>query len=354
MRQTILQTGGTFMKKFKPLIVLASILFILTLILPAVLVLPFSDGKASGKLGESLQTPAKSVSVTTTEDSGVEVAVYRFSEAKIENIPLENYLVGVVAAEMPADFKDEALKAQALTARTYIVKQMLSKDHLGLPKGAVVGDTEIYQVYESDDEMRKNWGMDYNWKREKILNTVRATSGQIITYKGQAITASFFSTSNGYTENSEDYWPNAFPYLRSVASPWDKKSPKFTNQKILSVREFETMLGVKLSGSTTIGNITERTAGKRIGKVNFNGKVLTGREIRDKLDLKSSDFSWIRKGENIIISTRGYGHGVGMSQYGANGMASEGKNYQEIIKYYYQGVDITSAETMLASVMAKK
>lgn len=342
------------MKRFNPLIVLASIFFALTLIIPVVLVLPLSEGKATGRLGESLQPPAKSVTATPTQDSGIEVAVYRFSKAKVENIPLEDYLVGVVAAEMPADFNEEALKAQALTARTYIVKQMLSKDHLGLPKGAVVGDTELYQVYESNDILRKNWGMDYNKKMKKILTAVRATNGQVITYKGQVITASFFSTSNGYTENSEDYWPNAFPYLRSVASPWDIDSPKFSNQRILSTKEFETMLGVKLSGNTTIGNITKRTTGKRVGMVNFNGKVLTGRDIRDKLDLKSSDFSWVRKGDNIIISTRGYGHGVGMSQYGANGMAQEGKNYEEIIKYYYKGVDITPADTMLASVMAKK
>ncbi|WML46221.1 stage II sporulation protein D [Neobacillus sp. PS3-40] len=343
------------MIKTKPLIVLLSILFVVTLIIPAVLVLPFSEGKSSGKLGETLtHAPSKNVNAVPTADAGVEVAVYRFSKSKIENIPLENYLVGVVAAEMPAEFGDEALKAQALTARTYIVKQMLSKDHPELPKGAVVGDTVINQVYNSDDELKKIWGIDYSWKKEKILKAVRATSGQIITYKGQVISAMFFSTSNGYTENSEDYWPNSFPYLRSVASPWDKESPKFNNQKILSVQEFETKLGVKLSGSTTIGKITDRTAGKRVGEVNIKGKVLTGREIRERLDLKSSDFSWVRKGNNIIISTRGYGHGVGMSQYGANGMASEGDNYQEIIKHYYQGVDITSAETMLATITARK
>jgi stage II sporulation protein D len=341
------------MKKFNPFIVLTFILFALTLVIPAVLVLPFSEGKANGKLREVL-TEEKPKKTVTDEDAGVEVAVYRFSKAKIENIPLENYLVGVVASEMPADFEEEALKAQALTARTYIVKQMLSKDHLGLPEGAVVGDTEINQVFKSDDELRKSWGMDYNWKMEKIINAVRATSGQIITYKGQAITASFFSTSNGYTENSEDYWPNAFPYLRSVASPWDKESPKFNNQKILSVQEFEKTLGIKLSGSKDIGTITKRTAGKRIGEVKFNSKVLTGREIREKLDLKSSDFEWVRKGSNIIISTRGYGHGVGMSQYGANGMATDGKNYEEIIKYYYKGVDITSADTMLAAITSKQ
>jgi stage II sporulation protein D len=343
------------MKKFNPFVVLAFILFALTLIIPAVLVLPYSEGKANGKLGKDLtQVPVKKAAAVPSADAGVEVAVYRFSKAKIENVPLENYLVGVVAAEMPADFNEEALKAQALTARTYIVKQLLTKDHLGLPKGAVVGDTEINQVFKSEDDLRKSWGMDFNWKMEKILNAVRATSGQIITYKGQAITASFFSTSNGYTENSEDYWPNSFPYLRSVASPWDKSSPKFNNQKIFSVQEFETKLGVKLSSSKVIGEITKQTAGKRVAQVKFNHKTLTGREIREKLDLKSSDFQWVRKGNNIIISTRGYGHGVGMSQYGANGMASEGKSYQEIVKYYYKGVDITSADTMLAAITSKQ
>lgn len=337
------------MKKFKPLIVLASILFAIVLIIPALLVLPFTEEKASGKLGESLtQTPIATETGSPTADSGVEVAVYRFSKSKTEKVPLENYLVGVVAAEMPAEFKEEALKAQALTARTYIVKQMMSKDHLGLPKGAQVGDTVINQVYKSDDELKKIWGIDYDWKKEKILKAVRATSGQILTYKGQIITASFFSTSNGYTENSEDYWSNSFPYLKSVSSPWDKDSPKFNNQKILSIHDFETKLGVKLTGSETIGKIIERTAGKRVGKVDFNGKILSGREIREKLDLKSSDFAWVRKGDNIIISTQGYGHGVGMSQYGANGMASEGKDYQEIVKHYYQGVEISPASTITA------
>jgi stage II sporulation protein D len=225
---------------------------------------------------------------------------------------------------------------------------------LGVPKGAQVNDTVSNQVYENNDDMKRNWGMDYDWKRKKILDAVRATSGQILTYKGEPITATFFSTSNGYTENSEDYWGGSYPYLKSVSSPWDKNSPKFYSQKVVSVRDFEAKLGVKLGGGSTIGKIVDRTAGKRVGKVDFNGKVLSGKDIRDKLDLRSSDFTWSRKGSSIIISTKGYGHGVGMSQYGANGMAAEGKNYQDIVKYYYQGVDITKADSMLATITAKK
>lgn len=344
------------MKKFKPLIVLASFLIAATLVIPAILVLPFMDGKASGKLGSDLTktTPIQTESASPTADSAVTVAVYRSSLSKIENVQLENYLVGVVAAEMPAEFNEEAIKAQALTARTYIVKKMLTQDYIGVPKGAQVNDTTLNQAYLSDDQLRKNWGVDYDWKRKKILDAVRATSGQILTYNGEAITATFFSTSNGFTENSEDYWPNSYPYLRSVSSPWDKNSPKFNAQKVFSVRDFETKLGVKIGNSNKIGNITGFTAGKRVAKVDFNGKTLSGREIRDKLDLKSSDFRWERKGDNIIITTKGYGHGVGMSQYGANGMAEEGKNYKDIVKYYYKGVEVTSAENMLATITAKK
>ena len=326
------------MKQFKPLIVLLSIFFAVILIIPAVLVLPFTDGKASGKLGEEISKPPEQVSASG--DAAIEVAVYRTTIGEIENVQLEDYLVGVVAAEMYATFEDEALKAQALTARTYIVKKMLSKDKMGVPEGAEVTDTQQHQVYHSDEELRKKWGKDYDEKKSKVLAAVRATSGQILTYNGEAIDASFFSTSNGYTENSEDYWPNELPYLRSVSSPWDKNSPKFSSQKVMSVGEFEAKLGVKVGSDSTIGKIVERTTGKRVAKVDFNGKVLTGKEIREALELQSSDFDWERKGSKIVINTKGYGHGVGMSQYGANGMAAEGKDYTEIVKHYYQGVDL--------------
>jgi stage II sporulation protein D len=343
------------MKKFKPLIVLASILFAVTLIVPAILVLPFSEGKVSGKLEENLGANPKAKEATSpTADAGVEVGVYRFSKSKIEQIPLEDYLVGVVASEMPADFQEEALKAQALTARTYIVRQLMSKqNHLGLPKGAQVGDTTMDQVYSSDDQLRKEWGADYSWKKKKVLDAVRATSGQILTYNGEPIQATFFSTSNGYTENSEDYWPSKLPYLRSVTSPWDKTSPKFSYQQIFTLKDFENKLGVRLGNSSTIGQITARTAGKRIGTVKFGSKTLTGKEIREKLGLKSSDFTWERKGDNIVIHTKGYGHGVGMSQYGANGMAAEGNTYKDIVKHYYTDVDITSTDSTLAMITKK-
>ncbi|OCA82420.1 stage II sporulation protein D [Bacillus sp. FJAT-27225] len=346
------------MKKVKPFIALASFLLAVTLIIPALLVLPYKGEQAGGRLGEDLQQAPTDKVNEHAADSTVEVAVYRTAQQKIEKLQLNKYLEGVVAAEMPAEFEEEALKAQALTARTYIVQQLLTEEKLGLPEGAQVTDTEIHQVFKSDEELKqpkpKGWGSDYNWKKKKIREAVRATDGQILTYNGKAITATFFSTSNGYTENSEEYWPNAFPYLRSVESPWDKKSPKYKSQMTIAVTDFESKLGVKIGNSKTIGVIKGRTAGNRVGTVDFNGKSLTGKQIREQLGLRSSDFSWERRGDKILITTRGFGHGVGMSQYGANGMAAEGKSYEEIVKHYYKGIDISKADAMLATITAGK
>lgn len=342
--------------KFKPIIVLVILLIGTTLLIPSLLVLPFTEGKTGGKLGEQLKQEKndQTENVVTSSGPAIEVAVFRMEKKQVEKLPLEKYVVGVVASEMPRDFEKEALKAQALTARTYIVNQMLNGNNAELPGGALVTDTENHQVYKSDEELKKIFGADYQWAINKITEAVNETKGQIITYEGSPIVASFFSTSNGYTENSEAIWLNAVPYLQSVESPWDLQSPKFGGQKVFTVSEFEQKLGVQLSNNKSIGNIVERTAGKRVGKVDINGKVLQGKEIREKLGLKSTDFTWERKGDKIIVNTRGYGHGVGMSQYGANGMAAEGKTYKDIIDHYYKGVEISNSESILTKIIAQK
>lgn len=341
------------MKTIKPMIALFVVTVFVIIMIPAMLVLPFSANKAGGKLAENLEQPAKKEG--STPSPAVEVSVYRSESKTIQKLPLETYIIGVVAAEMPAIFEIEALKAQALTARTYIVNQLLANDASGLPEGADVTDTVTNQVYKNNDELKKQWGSDYKWKIGKVTKAVNDTKGQIITYDGKPITASFFSTSNGYTENSEAYWKSPRPYLKSVASPWDKEiSEKFYNTKIVSVADFERKLGVRINNGDNIGTITARTPGKRVGTVNINGKKLTGKEIREALDLRSADFSWERKGKNIVITTKGYGHGVGMSQYGANGMALEGRNSEDIVKYFYKGVEIQLSNNLLNTITAKK
>jgi len=339
------------MIKLKPFVIVSAILFVVTLMIPTLLVLPFSEEKVSGKLGEQ-----ESSEPSAEEPAGpaVEVSVYRTALESVETLELDNYVAGVVASEMPAAFELEALKAQALTARTYIIRHMLSPEKLEVPDGALVTDTVQHQVYKSEEELRKIWGADYDWKMEKIKKAVKETSGQVLTYNGEPIDATFFSTSNGYTENAEAVWQGSLPYLKSVESPWDVDSKEFKGEKVVTVSEFEQLLGVKIGSGTEIGKVIEKTSSNRVSKVDFSGKVLTGVDIREKLGLRSTDFDWKRKGNEIIITTRGNGHGVGMSQYGANGMAAEGKSYVDIVKHYYKGTEVVSSESVLTKVTAKK
>ncbi len=341
--------GAANMKHLKPVLIIFSIFICITFIVPTLLVLPFSSEKESTNLKEKLKNTQ---SIEELANS-VEVSVYRSTQDVIEKLPLEEYVVGVVAGEMPADFEKEALKAQALAARTFIINKLVQHDS-SVPKGADVTDTISHQVYKNQKELMTIWGPDYDWKVKKISEAVLDTKGQVLTYDDKPIFAAFFSTSNGYTENSEAYWPDEYPYLRSVASPWDSNSPKFTDQKIIPIKEFEQKLAVTLPKDGSVGTITSRTKGKRVGSVEINGKPFTGREIREKLELRSSDFTWYLKDDHIVISTKGYGHGVGMSQYGANGMAKEGKNYEEIVEHYYKDVQITQSDKLLQKVTAQR
>ncbi|WP_165998608.1 stage II sporulation protein D [Bacillus sp. Cs-700] len=326
------------------LILFAAIL----ILLPSILVLPFGATEMKLQTSEGNQMTKEKI----TEAVEVDVPVFRSDQKKTISIPIEDYVKGVVAAEMPSDFNLEALKAQALTARTFVVTK-LKNPSANLPDQAVVTDTIQDQVYKDQAQLKKAWGEEFDEKFARIEEAVQATSGQILTYEGNPIYASFFSTSNGYTENSEDYWENKAPYLRSVESPWDVDSPKYEDKATFTVAEFEQKLGVDLSNNS-IGSIENLTEGKRVAEVSVGGKTFTGREIRDLLGLRSSDFTWERVGDTINVVTKGYGHGVGMSQYGANGMAEDGKAYADIVKHYYQGVAISEMENYVTDYTAQR
>ncbi|MBS4206784.1 stage II sporulation protein D [Bacillus sp. FJAT-50079] len=337
------------MNQLKTIAIIFAVLIILTFTLPSLVVMPNSGEKTTGKLKEQKESIPQTVQL---EDSGTEVAVFRTATNEVETLPLEEYVVGVVASEMPSSFEPEALKAQALTARTFIMNHLVNGDKTNIPEGADVTDTQNYQVYRSKEDALKEWGADYNW--DKIVEAVKATEGEILTYNGKPIAAQFFSTSNGYTENAEDYWQNQIPYLKSVASPWDNQAPNFEVEKTISTKQFEEKLGVKLDADGDIGTVIARTPGKKVAEVKIGDKTFTGREIREKLELRSTDFSWVHKGDSIIITTKGFGHGVGMSQYGANGMAKEGKDYQEIVSHYYQDVAISNVTDFIDKKLASK
>lgn len=253
----------------------------------------------------------------------------------IDVVPFEEYVTGVLAGEMPTSFHIEALKAQAVAARSYVMKKMeYNKD-----RDYDVVDTIMNQVYLSDDYLRSVWKESYNDKINKIKTAVIETKGEYISYNGDVAEAFFFSTSVGATENSGEIFSKQLPYLVSVSSTWDEISPLYSTNKTISLKEFYNLLGLSYSDTLDIEKIDTTSTG-RVNKIKINGNTFTGGQMIDKLNLQSSFFEITKDGENVVINTKGYGHGVGMSQYGAEGMARAGYTYDQILKYYYTGVEI--------------
>ncbi|OCT13122.1 stage II sporulation protein D [Paenibacillus pectinilyticus] len=290
----------------------------------------------------------------TSTEQGLMIPVYLTKQATVQTVPLEQYVRGVLAAEMPVEFELEALKAQAMAARTYVVRRVIEKDFSNMPvDNALVTDTTAHQAYLTDQELQEKWDKkSYETNMAKINRAVDETKDQILTYNHEPINATFFSTSNGYTENSEDYWPFKSPYLRSVPSPWDiKLSSHYQESVTISYKTMLQKLGVTsiatLDTSAKGMKVLSWSTGHRIKSISIGGKTFSGREVREKLGLASSQFAWKWAGSQIIITTYGYGHGVGLSQWGANGMAKEGKTAEEIVTYYYTGISIEKASSFL-------
>lgn len=260
------------------------------------------------------------------------VTVYR-KKGTVEQIELEEYIVGVVAAEMPASFNIEALKAQAVIARTYALKK--------ISKGEKLTDTVSTQAYIDTNQMKTKWGNEYSKYYNKIVEAVNKTKGQVVKYNGNYIDALYHAVSNGKTENAKEVWGNDIPYLKSVDSSWDKKTTAYLK---IENKEFSVLmktLGIEIDTNTDI-TILSKDASGRVSKVKIGDKTYTGVELRTLLNLRSTDFDITITANGLEIVTRGYGHGVGMSQYGANEMAKQGYKYQDIIKHYYTNVKITS------------
>ncbi|WP_405170852.1 stage II sporulation protein D [Paenibacillus sp. FSL H8-0280] len=336
-----------------------SALLAMALLIPVILVWPRTNESPkpipAPTDSSSTRTPAPAPAVPVTYPEP-KVRVYLSATGTTMNLPLEDYVTGVVAAEMPAEFRLEALKAQAIAARTFIVRRLAASDTSGVPSGtADVTDTVSHQVFIPPDQVKADWtrlGKAKEW--EKLQQAVRESRDTVMTYQGKAITASFFSTSNGYTENAEDVWGNAVPYLQSVDSPWDKNlAPGFKQTVTMKRNEILQKLNLDAIPVTTQKSgswmeVLSTTKGHRIKEMQIAGETFSGPEVRKLLGLRSSQFSWKTTGDEIQITTYGYGHGVGMSQWGANGMAQEGHTATQILKHYYTGISFGQASKMLA------
>ena len=254
---------------------------------------------------------------------------------EIVKVPFEDYIVGVLAGEMPVSFELEALKAQAVAARSYVMKKIeYNKD-----KEYDVVDTVMNQVYLDDEHLQEVWKDDYTNNINKIKQAVMETFNEYLEYDGKVVDAMFFSTSVGATENSEEVFTSKVPYLRSVESTWDSISPVYEVNYTFSLEEFYNKLNLNYSETLNI-ELLDTTSTGRVKKLKINGVTLEGNIVVTNLKLKSNHFTIKLDNNKIYITTKGYGHGVGMSQYGAQAMALKGYKYDEILKYYYQGVEI--------------
>ena len=279
------------------------------------------------------------------------IRVYITETGEIEEVNLEDYICGVVSNEMPANFEKEALKAQAVTARTYLASKKLNR--CTLHEGIDICDSTHCQVYTSKEKRLEIWDADYaNEYWNKIKEAVDETSGQVLSYEGELVLyPQFFSTSSGQTENSEDVYLGEIPYLRSVASTGEESAPKYTSDKTLKISDFVyllnsnfTNLNVTVENIKNNFNIKSSSAAGGVIKLNINNVEIRGVDFRKALSLNSTNFTYEFNGDYITFHCKGYGHGVGMSQWGANAMAKNGSNYEEILKHYYTGVEITSLE----------
>lgn len=268
--------------------------------------------------------------------NNINVRVKRLATNEIQIVPLEEYIVGVLAGEMPVYFELEALKAQAVASRSYVLKRLeYNKD-----SEYDVVDSVLNQVYLDDNYLKEAWGKDYVVNINKLRTAVNETIDEYLEYDGEIIDALFFSTSNGYTEDASIVFNLELPYLKSVESKWDAQtSSVFNSQKTMSLQEFYEKLGLEYKKQLSF-NVLERSDTNRIIKLEINGNMLNATDVYNKLGLRSTDFNLTQVGTNVVIDTKGYGHGVGMSQYGALGMAKEGYNYMQILEYYYSGAEI--------------
>ena len=268
---------------------------------------------------------------------GPQVSVL-FADGVVRQVGLESFLVGVLAAEMPASFAPEALKAQAIAARTYILRHTAE---FGRPRHAnadVCANPDHCQAYLSVDDLRVRWGANFDQHYQAIAQAVAETRGLVLFYDGQLAEALYSSTCGGHTQSAADLWGRDVPYLQAVNCAWDSHAPRFIATLVLGLQEAGVALNVNPYALRSM--YATYTMGGAIDRLSVDGRQFSGLELRQALGLNSATVSWLIDGEEILFSTLGFGHGVGLCQYGADCMAQNGYTAADILRHYYQGISI--------------
>ena len=286
------------------------------------------------------QEEPETIETIPAETAPVEVhpVRVRFSENGVEEPDMDTYLVGVVLAEMPASFETEALKAQAVAARTYTQKAKTTGGKHG--DGSVCTDPACCQAYIAEEAYLARGGTQE--EADKVREAVFATSGLVLTYEGELIEATYFSCSGGSTEDAAAVWGTDVPYLQAVSSPGEEEAAHYTDSVTFTPAEFQSALGTELTGNPEGWfTITTYTEGGGVAAMTIGGQVYSGTQLRALLGLRSTAFTVAATRDKITITTKGYGHRVGLSQYGADAMAVTGSNFEEILAHYYPGTSLT-------------
>ena len=313
--------------------------------LPAVTV--GGDGIYAGEAGEEPEAtlPIDHLAVTTGARDRGKVVRLQLEDGRVEELTMADYLWGVVAAEMPASFEEEALKAQACAARTYtaVLQSSGAEKH---PEADICADSTCCQAYVARSQAEARWGLNAQSYGEKIDRAVAGTDGLGILYGGEPIQALFFSSAPGQTVDAVEVWGNSVDYLKSVDSPEGEEVPDYHSQVVLTADQVKQAALAAYPGADLSGDPSGWFAGVTYGEsgtvasLTLGGVALTGGQVRTLFDLRSAAFSVSWDGSSFTFDVTGYGHGVGMSQYGANAMAKEGRTFEEILTWYYTGTEV--------------
>lgn len=289
----------------------------------------------NGPIGQTPK-PLHPTEENMVEATPIQIPVMK-SDGQVCQMNLEDYICRVVLGEMPATFETEALKAQAVAARTYTLRCVEEGDRH--PEGAVCTDYRCCQAYREPEEYIQSGG---SWASvEKVFTAAKQTAGEVICYEGELIYATYFASSGGVTEDAEEVWGQAYPYLVSVSSPNEADTAYHNEQTVFTAEEFQKRLGVSLKGSPTVWiGKTRYTVGGGVDTIRIGARLYTGLELRKVFGLRSTIFTVTTDEDTVTFETKGYGHRVGMSQYGADAMASAGYRYDGILAHYYGGTTL--------------
>ena len=332
------------MKKDIMSILIFSILILILMIITPMFIIKSIPTQADSEEEVSVELDDENNNIILDGNKTIKVNITK--ENRIEEVPIEEYVKSVVSGEMPVSFSEEALKSQAIAARTYIASKRLRGCNIA--NGGDVCDTTHCQVYISKDKRLESWGEKANEYWEKISKAVDDTQGMVLTYNNELVLyPQFFSTSSGMTENAVDVFSNSVPYLVATESKGEEIAPKFQTEIPIDINEFINKINDKYpeANITSEGlqkeiEIISRSDSGGIKEIRVGNEKIRGLDFRLALGLTSANFEYSINESQIIFKCKGYGHGVGMSQWGANVMAKNGSNYEEILTHYYTGVKI--------------